>query len=171
MDFPFMKRLRRYKNPNHPVQYMYGGKFVLNKALEVRSLAIALGKPTLIDIMDETCPMRMAELELKNNILPIIFKFNLDNGESEYWEFDDDQDVYKDLSPANPDNDDADDNLDSSNDNVVAHANINGSSRACNHGNDGNIGQSRSDLPTSNPSHKTLKVFDVCELPMTDAHK
>lgn len=91
-------RLKRYNDPTNPNQYAIMNKFMIAKALGVRANALAqLFKPALIEIGSETCPLVIAELELKEGYLPVIIKTKLENGTFEYWHLDSDQHIYKDL--------------------------------------------------------------------------
>jgi DNA-directed RNA polymerase subunit K/omega len=93
-----MIRLKRYRSEKEPL-YSYMSKFEKARALGMRANQIAVDptKPCLIYIKDETDVQRMAELELDENVLPIIVRRTLPNDEYEDWGLDNDQEVYKDL--------------------------------------------------------------------------
>jgi DNA-directed RNA polymerase subunit K/omega len=101
-----MYRLKRYNSNKEPL-YSYATKFEIARGLGMRANKIAVDtkSPCLVYIKDETDVQRLAELELEENVLPIIIRrFSTDNKEFEDWIFDSDQDVYKDLLPTEEDN-------------------------------------------------------------------
>jgi DNA-directed RNA polymerase subunit K/omega len=95
-----MIRLRRYKSDKQPI-YSYLTKFEKALAIGMRANRIAVDptQPCLIYIKNETDVQRLAELELEENVLPLVIRRTSPDGkEFEDWIFDDDQHLYKDLN-------------------------------------------------------------------------
>lgn len=93
-------RLRRYRNhidANKLPQYKKMSKFEKAKAIGIRATEIEKGKPPLVAVKNETDPMRLAEIELEHNVLPVIIRSSITTGGYDLWELDSDQKSYKDL--------------------------------------------------------------------------
>ncbi len=94
------KRLRNYTTDSkEPRRYKYVTKYQITQALGSRGTELASNKPTLVHIKNETNPENLAVLELEENVLPDVIKLTNDDDTVEYWELDDDQDVYRDCTP------------------------------------------------------------------------
>ena len=90
-------RLKRYKNENKKPRYSLMEKYEKARALGERALLIASGRSAIVDVKSETDPLKIAEMELKANVLPVVIRRYIDDEEFEDWVLDDDQHIFKDL--------------------------------------------------------------------------
>ena len=91
-------RLRRVDSDKEP-KYSYMTKYERAIGIGKRARHIIEGKEALIAIKKETDVQRIAEIELEQNVLPIVFRRYIpETGENEDWELDVDQHIFKDLT-------------------------------------------------------------------------
>ena len=93
-----MYRLKRYKSEKLP-RYSYMTKFEKARIIGDRANQIATdpSKPCVVLIGKETDVQKLAEKELKENVIPEVIRRTNNDGEYEDWVLDEDQETYKDL--------------------------------------------------------------------------
>jgi DNA-directed RNA polymerases I, II, and III subunit RPABC2 len=60
-------------------------KYERARILGTRALQLSMNAPPLVDIRDETDPLRIAQMEMAENRIPIIVRRYLPDGSYEDW--------------------------------------------------------------------------------------
>ena len=60
-------------------------KYERARVIGTRALQLSMNAPPLVDIAGETDPLRIAQIELEKNRIPIIIRRHLPDGSYEDW--------------------------------------------------------------------------------------
>jgi DNA-directed RNA polymerase I, II, and III subunit RPABC2 len=72
-------------DPSHRVTTRYMSKYERARILGTRALQLSMNAPPMVDTREETDPLKIAMMELKENKIPMIIRRYLPDGSYEDW--------------------------------------------------------------------------------------